>query len=359
MSTDTSQPMVDQEKLDEFLGRFVGDLGAALAAPLVVIGDRLGLYRALAEHGPQTPTELADHTGCDDRYLTEWLAAQAAGGYVDYDAATERFSLTAEQAFALADPDSPAYVPGGLEIAMAVARDADRVAEAFRSGDGLGWHDHDDHLFTGTDRFFRPNYLGNLVSSWIPALDGVADELAAGCRVADVGCGFGSSTVIMAEAYPASTFDGFDYHDQSIDAARKKAAAAGVADRVRFEVLGGAEIPARGYKLITLFDCLHDMGDPAGCLRSIRAALARGGTVMIVEPRAGDRLADNLNPVGRVFYAASTLICTPNARAQHGVAELGAQAGEARLREIAEQAGFGRWRRAAETPFNAVYEARA
>mgnify|MGYP003525791085 FL=1 len=241
---------------------------------------------------------------------------------------------------------------------MSVARDADAIAEAFRTGDGLAWHNHDHHLFHGVDRFFRPNYLGNLVDSWLPALDGVEAKLTTGCRAADIGCGFGSSTVIMAEAYPASTFDGFDYHDRSIDAARKRATDAGLTGRVSFEVLAGTDVPRRGYDLATLFDCLHDMGDPLACLTRIREALAPDGTVMIVEPLAGDRLVDNLNPVGRVYYAASTLICTPSARSQHGPVELGAQAGEARVRAIAEEAGFTRWRRAAETPFNAVYEAR-
>lgn len=356
--TTTSAPPVDEEQLGAFLQQFVCDLGAALAAPLVVIGDRLGLYRALADGGPATQAELAKRTGCDERYLTEWLAAQAAGGYIEYEPVAGRFSLTPAHAYALADEDSPAFVPGGLEIAMSVARDADRIADASRTGEGLGWHDHDDHLFTGTDRFFRPNHVGKLGGQWLPALDGLVAKLEAGAHVADVGCGFGSSTVLMAEAFPASTFDGFDYHDASIAAARRKAANAGVADRVSFEALGGHELPRRDYDLVTLFDCLHDMDDPAACLARIRDTLAPDGTVMIVEPRAGDELADNLNPVGRVFYAASTLICTPNARSQPGVLELGAQAGDARVRALAEEAGFTRWREVAVTPFNAVYEAR-
>jgi SAM-dependent methyltransferase len=351
-------PSIDQVKLDEFMGRFVGDLGAALSAALVVIGDRLGLYRAMADGGPVTPEELAERTGTDARYVREWLSNQAAGGYVNYDAAAQRFSLTPEQSLALAQEGSPAFVPGAFQLATALVKDEPTITQAFKTGSGVGWHEHTHDLFFGTERFFRPGYAANLIPSWIPALDGVQAKLESGARVADVGCGHGASTIIMAKAFPRSEFVGFDYHEASIDQARETASEAGLDSRVRFEVAAAKEYPGNDYDLVTMFDCLHDMGDPVGASRHVLQTLAADGTWMIVEPYAGDRLEDNLNPVGRVFYGASTLVCTPASRDQEVGLALGAQAGEARLREVVTAGGFTRFGRAAETPFNLVLEAR-
>jgi ubiquinone/menaquinone biosynthesis C-methylase UbiE len=348
---------VDQDKLHELLGRFVADLGATVAAGSVVVGHRLGLYRSLAE-GPATPEQLAQRTGTDQRYVTEWLCGQAAGGYVSYDPATEQFSLTEEQAFALANPGGPLYLPGAFVLALGALRAESQITDAFRTGAGMGWHEHHEDVFSGCEMFFRPGYVANLTSAWIPALEGVEAKLAAGGRVADVGCGHGASTVLLAEAYPTARIQGSDYHQGSIDTARKRAADAGVADRARFEVASAQSFSGTGYDLIATFDCLHDMGDPVGAARHIRQALDADGTWLIVEPLAGDTLADNLNPVGRVYYSGSTFICVPNARSQPGGYALGAQAGETSIRQVAGQAGFTRFRRAAETPFNAVYEAR-
>jgi SAM-dependent methyltransferase len=350
--------MIDEGKLDEFMGRFVGDLGAAISAALVVIGDRLGLYRAMADGRPVSPEELAEQTGTDPRYVREWLSNQAAGGYVAYDAENGQFSLTPEQSFALAQEGSPAFVPGAFQLATALIKDEPKITEAFRSGAGVGWHEHHHDLFAGTERFFRPGYSANLVASWIPALEGVPAKLEAGAVVADVGCGHGASTLIMARAYPGSEFVGFDYHEGSIEHARRAAAEAGVGDRVSFEVASAKSYPGDGYDLVAMFDCLHDMGDPVGAAAHVLETLAPDGTWMIVEPNAGDRLEENLNPVGRVFYGASTLVCTPASRDQEVGLALGAQAGEARLREVVTAGGFGRFRRAAETPFNIVLEAR-
>jgi SAM-dependent methyltransferase len=349
---------IDEGKLDEFMGRFVGDLGAAISAALVVIGDRLGLYRAMADGSPVSPEELAEQTGTDPRYVREWLANQAAGGYVAYDAANGQFSLTPEQSFALAQEGSPAFVPGAFQLATALIKDEPKITEAFRSGAGVGWHEHHHDLFAGTERFFRSGYSANLVASWIPALEGVSAKLEAGALVADVGCGHGASTLIMAQAFPRSEFVGFDYHGGSIEHARRAAAEAEVADRVSFEVAPAKSYPGDGYDLVAMFDCLHDMGDPVGASAHVLETLTPDGTWMIVEPNAGDRLEDNLNPVGRVFYGASTLVCTPASRDQEVGLALGAQAGEARLREVVTAGGFGRFRRAAETPFNIVLEAR-
>jgi SAM-dependent methyltransferase len=348
---------IDQHKLDELLGTFVADLGATVAAGSVVIGHRLGLYRSLAE-GAATAEQLARRTGTDSRYVTEWLCGQAAGGYVSYDSATEQFSLTEEQAFALADPGGPLYLPGAFLFALGALRAESQITDAFRTGAGMGWHEHHEDVFSGCEMFFRPGYVANLTSAWIPALEGVEAKLAAGGRVADVGCGHGASTVLLAKAYPTARILGSDYHQASIDTARKRAADAGVADRARFEVASAQTFSGTGYDLVATFDCLHDMGDPAGAGRHIRQALDVDGTWLIVEPLAGDTLADNLNPVGRVYYSGSTFVCVPNARSQPGGYALGAQAGEAAIRQVAEQAGFSRFRRAAETPFNAVYEAR-
>ena len=347
---------IDQDKLGEFLGTFVTDLGAAIAAGNVVVGHRLGLYRNLAG-APATAEQLAQDTGTDPRYVAEWLCGQAAGGYVTYDPATEQFSLTEEQAYALADPDG-LYLPGAFVLALGALRAESQITDAFRTGAGMGWHEHHEDVFTGCEMFFRPGYVASLVSSWIPALDGVAGKLAAGGRVADVGSGHGASPVLLAQAYPKAKILGSDYHQASIDIARKRAADAGVADRARFEVASGQAFSGTGYDLIATFDCLHDMGDPAGAARHIRQALDADGTWLIVEPLAGDTLADNLNPVGRVYYSFSTFVCVPNARSQPGGHALGAQAGEAAIRQLTEQAGFTRFRRAAETPFNTVYEAR-
>ena len=348
---------VDAEKLNAFIARFVGDLGATVGAGMVVIGEKLGLYKALAEQ-PLTAAELARHTDTDERYVREWLSAQAASGYVNYDPKTQRFSLDAEQALALAVEDSPAYVPGAFELALGALKAVPRIGEAFRSGAGMGWHEHDHAVFHGTEKFFRPGYIANLVSAWIPALDGVAAKLKRGARVADIGCGKGASTILMAQAFPRSQFVGFDYHAASIDAARKAAERAGVAERARFEVAKAKDYPGTQYDFVAVFDCLHDMGDPIGAAAHVRRSLADDGTWMIVEPFAQDRLEDNLNPVGRVYYAFSTLLCTPCSRSQEVGLCLGAQAGEARLREVVTAGGFTTFRRAAETPFNLVFEAR-
>ena len=349
---------LDEAKVHEFVGKAMGDLGAALTASLVVIGDKLGLYRALAGAGPLTPGELAARTETVERCVREWLAAQAAAGYVTYDATSGRYTLPDEHAAALADEDSPACVLGGFQGMTAAMRATAKVADAFRTGKGVGWHEHDPELFVGTERFFRPGYNANLVDAWLPSLGGVKQKLESGATVADVGCGHGASTIIMAKAFPRSTFVGFDYHPASIESARERAARAGVADRVRFEVAAAKEYPGT-YDLVTFFDCLHDMGDPVGAARHVRASLAPGGTWMLVEPFAHDLTEDNLNPVGRVFYSVSTLVCTQASLAQEVGLALGAQAGEARLTDVLKQAGFGHVRRATETPFNIVLEVRA
>ncbi len=349
---------INEDRLNEFVGRFAGDLGAVFHAATVLVGDRLGLYAAMGDNRPISPAELAERTGCDERYLAEWLAAQAASGYAEYEPSTQTFRLTEEQAFALTSPDNPLFAPGGMQVAASTIADVDLIADAVRTGRGVDWGEHDHDLFEGTDRFFKPNYIGNLVDSWLPALEGVVAELETVARVADIGCGYGSSTILMAKAYPNSTFVGSDPHPPSIEAARKAAAAAGVADRVTFEVATAQDYSGSDYDLVTSFDCLHDMGDPVGAATHVRSTLAQDGTWMIVEPNAGDHLEDNLNPVGRIFYSASTLICIPNSRSQDVGLALGAQAGEARIRTVAEEGGFTRFRRAAETPFNAVYEVR-
>jgi 2-polyprenyl-3-methyl-5-hydroxy-6-metoxy-1,4-benzoquinol methylase len=350
---------IDNDKLMEFLGRFVGDLGATMAAGNVVIGHRLGLYRALAE-GPATPSELASRTGTDTRYVTEWLRGQAAGGYVVRDAAAEQesYSMTEEQAFCLTSTDNPVYAPGAFMLALGTLRAEQRITEAFRTGAGMGWHEHDGDVFVGTEQFFRPGYHANLTTSWVPALDGAEAKLQAGASVADIGCGLGASSVLLAQAYPAARVTGSDYHDGSIELARKRAADAGVAERVGFEVATAQTFSGTGYDLVTSFDCLHDMGDPLGAAKHVREALAPDGSWMIVEPMAGDDPVDNLNPVGRVFYSASTFLCVPNAKSQSGGYALGAQAGEAAIRRVCTDAGFTRFARVAETPFNLVFEAR-
>jgi len=348
---------MDQSRVEGFVHKALGDIGSALTASLVVIGDKLGLYQAMADAGPLTPAELAVRTGTVERCVREWLAAQAAAGYVDYNATTQRYTLPAEHAVALVDEESPACVLGGFQGMTAAMRAEPKVAAAFRTGTGVGWHEHDPQLFEGVERFFRPGYNANLVNAWIPALDGVQAKLEAGARVADVGCGHGASTLIMAKAFARSTFVGFDYHRASIERARERAAAAGVGDRVHFEVATAKSYPGT-YDLVACFDCLHDMGDPVGAARHVRQSLAADGTWLLVEPRAGDRTEENLNPVGRLFYSVSTLVCTQASLAQEVGAALGAQAGEARLRDVVTCAGFTRFRRATETPFNLVFEAR-
>jgi SAM-dependent methyltransferase len=348
---------LDMDKLNAFVGQFVGDLGAAVHAGMVVIGEKLGLYKALAA-APMTSSELSAKTGTDERYVREWLASQAAGGYVTYDEKTRQFSLSEEQAFTLANEDSPAYLPGAFELALGSLAAVPRITESFRSGAGLGWHEHEEGVFHGCEKFFRPGYAANLVSSWLPSLEEVLPKLEAGARVADVGCGKGASTILMAKAFPNSQFFGFDYHDQSIAGARESAKRQGVGDRVTFEVAPAKGYPGKDYDLVTVFDCLHDMGDPAGASAHVLQSLKPDGTWMIVEPFANDDLKDNLNPVGRVYYSFSTLLCTPCSRSQEVGLCLGAQSGEARIREVVTSAGFSRFRRAAETPFNLVYEAR-
>lgn len=348
---------IRQEKLEAFMNQVVVELGASMNAALVLIGDKLGLYKAMAGNGPVTPEQLAQATGTDPRYVREWLSAQAAGGFIDYDSASRTFTLPDEHAYALAVEDSPVYLPGAFQIISAVIKDEPKVLEAFRTGEGVGWDEHDTSLFEGTERFFRPNYASNLVANWIPALDGVEDKLKNGARVADVGCGHGASTILMAQAYPNSIFVGFDYHGPSVGAARRSANRAGIRNAT-FEVATAKDFHGAHYDLVAFFDCLHDMGDPTGAAAHVRQMLRPDGTWMIVEPFATDKLESNLNPVGRLFYAASTMICTPASRAQEVGLCLGAQAGEARLREVVTKGGFAHFRRAAETPFNLVFEAK-
>jgi SAM-dependent methyltransferase len=352
-----SAPAFNEAKLQEFMGKAIADMGASISGALIAIGERLGLYKALAA-GPLTSDELAAKTGTHERYVREWLNAQAAGGYITYDPESKAYRLPPEQALALAVEDSPAYLPGFFLVAVSVARDLDKIIQAFRTGEGVGWHEHDSMLFEGTEKFFRPGYNANLIPSWLPALDGVTEKLSKGGTVADVGCGHGTSTVIMAKAYPQSRFFGFDYHSGSIERARQLAQGAGVDEQIVFDVASAKAYPGVAYDLVTFFDCLHDMGDPVGAARHVLRSLASDGTWMIVEPFAGDKTEDNLNPVGRIFYAASTMICTPASLSQEVGAALGAQAGEAKIREVVMAGGFTRFRRAAETPFNLIFEAK-
>jgi SAM-dependent methyltransferase len=349
---------VDETKLEQFLGQAVTDLGAAMNGVLVMIGGELGLWKAMDGAGALSAAELAERTGVRERYVREWLAAQAASGYVEYDSDSERFQLPPEQAMAFANEDSPAYMLGGYSVISSTYKDRQQIAERFRAGEGFGWHEHDPELFVGTEQFFRPGYRAHLVAEWIPALDGIEDKLRSGGKVADVGCGHGISTFLMARTYPESTICGCDYHDASIERARELAEAEGVSANTEFEVASAKDFPGDGYDLVCFFDCLHDMGDPVGAMTHVRDVIDEDGAVMLVEPFAADSLADNLNPVGRIFYAASTLICTPSSLDQEVGLGLGAQAGEERLRAVAEEAGFSRFRRATETPFNLVLEAR-
>jgi SAM-dependent methyltransferase len=354
----TAGPAPDEAKLNAFVGRMLGDMGATMNAATALIGDKLGLYKTMAASGPLTSAELAARTGTVERMVREWLCAQAASGYVEYNATSHKYVLPPEQAMVLADEDSPVFLAGFFDIAAAAFRGEAKVSAAFRSGKGVGWHEQDVCLFCGTRRFFRTSYLHQLAGSWLPALDGVVAKLERGATVADVGCGEGASTIIMAKAFPNARFAGFDYHAPSVEVARQAAHDAGLGDRVSFEVAAAKSFPGSGYDLVCCFDCLHDMGDPVGAAQHVRQALADDGSWMIVEPMAGDRVEDNLNPVGRVYYAASTMICTPASMSQEVGLALGAQAGEARLRAVVTQGGFSRFRRATETPFNLVLEAR-
>jgi SAM-dependent methyltransferase len=356
----TTQPAVqiDGDKLMQFVFKAVDEVGATLNAALVVMGDKLGYYRIMASGEPVGPAELAERSGTAEPYAREWLNAQAAGGYVTYDPGTGHYTLPPEQAVALTVEDSPAFLPGMFQIALGTVHDAEHVLDAARSGSGVGWHEHHTDVHVGCERFFRPNYHANLIEGWLPALDGVVAKLRAGATVADVGCGHGASTILMAQAFPSSSFVGSDYHPESIETARTRAAAAGVGDRIRFEVAPANGFSGTGYDLVTMFDCLHDMGDPVGAARHVRAAMAADGTWMIVEPMAGDHVEDNLNPVGRAYYGFSTLLCTPSSLSQDVGLALGTQAGPARLRDVATAGGFTRFARVAETPFNQVLEVR-
>jgi 2-polyprenyl-3-methyl-5-hydroxy-6-metoxy-1,4-benzoquinol methylase len=354
----TEDSVVDPEKLMAFVFRAVEETGAALNSALVVMGDRLGYYRDLAAHGPSTPAEMAERTGTSDHYAREWLNAQAAGTFVDYDPATGRYTLPAEHAIALTDENSPAFVTGLFQTALGTIRDSHRVMDAARSGDGVGWGEHNSDVHVGCERFFQPSYAANLVAGWLPALDGVTDKLAAGARVADIGCGHGASTILMAQAFPLSVYTGFDVHGASIDVARQRADAAHVDADVTFETAAADSFSGGPYDLFTMFDCLHDMGDPVGAARHLRRLIADDGTWMIVEPAAGDHVEDNLNPVGRTFYGFSTLLCTPSSLSQPVGLALGTQAGPARIRDVVTAAGFTRFRIAAQTPFHLVYEVR-
>ncbi|MET8520975.1 class I SAM-dependent methyltransferase [Nocardioides sp. NPDC004968] len=350
---------IDTDKLMAFVFRAVDEVGATLNAALVVMGDKLGYYRDLAAHGPSTAEEMARRTGTVEPYAREWLRAQAAGDYLTYDAETDRFTLPPEQAVALTVEDSPAFLPGFFQIALGTVHDTTHIIEAARMGTGVAWGDHDTDVHNGCERFFRPGYNANLIPDWLPALEGVVPKLEAGATVADVGCGHGASTILMAKAYPRSSFVGYDAHGPSIEMARQRAADAGVGDRVRFEAATAQSFGGEGYDLVTMFDCLHDMGDPVGAARQVRAKLADGGTWMIVEPKAGDHVEDNFNPVGRAYYGFSTLLCTPGSVSQEGAAALGTQAGPARIQQVTADGGFSSFRTVAETPFNLVYEVKA
>jgi ubiquinone/menaquinone biosynthesis C-methylase UbiE len=352
-----AEQTIDETKLREFMGKMVGDLGAGISSSLVVTGQKLGLYQKLAEHGPLTAHQLADITNTTPRYILEWASNQAASGYIHYDPEQNVFSLTPEQAAVFADEESPFFMGGGFYSIASVFADEPKIREAFQTGEGVSWSDHDSCLFCGVAKFFKPTYKANLLQSWIPALDGVQEKLERGAQVADVGCGYGHSTLIMAEAFPNSQFYGFDFHAPSIEKARQLAEEKGITN-VKFETAKAKDFPGKSYDLVTFFDCLHDMGDPAGASKHVHSKLAKDGTWMIVEPFAHDALEHNLNPVGRVYYAFSTTVCTPSSLSQEVGAALGAQAGEKKLREVVTSGGFTRFRRAAETPFNLVLESR-
>ena len=357
MSTSARSKAINEDKMNQFLGKVIGDFGASLSSALVYIGQKLGLYKTMSEVGPTTPAELAQHTNTNERYVREWLINQAAGGYVEYDAESGRYSLSPEQAVALTDELSPFYIGGGFFVIKAMTHAVSRIEDHFRNGGGMLWGEHDPDLFIGTERFFRPGYSAHLVATWIPALTGIEEKLKAGGKVADVGCGHGASTIIMAGAYPNSQFWAYDNHEASINHAREAAKAAGVSDRVNFEVANAQNIPNNGYDMIAFFDCLHDMGDPVGACRRAAEVLAADGSALIVEPMAGNTVEENFNPIGRTFAGASTLCCTSNSLALNGPA-LGAVAPESAIREAVLAGGFKQFRRATETPFNRIFEAR-
>jgi len=349
---------IDPEKLNQLLHQAVSDMAASMHSALIIIGDKLGLYRAMADGTPVTAADLARRTGTAERYVREWLNANAAGRYIEYDPSTDTYSMTPEQSFALAQDDTAVHLPGFYHMLASCMKDEEKLTEVFRTGKGFGWHEHEKGLFEGCERFFRPSYLANLTTSWIPALEGVDAKLKTGARVADVGCGHGASTLLMAQTYPNSEFYGFDYHPASIEQAKKKADAAGLGDRVHFEAAPAKTFPGKGYDFVACFDCLHDMGDPAGAATHVRQTLADNGTWMIVEPFAGDSIASNMNPIGRLYYSASTVFCVPASLSQEVGLGLGAQAGEKRIRQVVTDGGFTHFRRATETPFNMVFEAR-
>jgi len=357
MATPVPSREINEDKMHQFLGKVVGDFGASLSSSLAYIGQKLGLYKALAADGPLTPAELAQRTNTNERYVREWLVNQGAGGYVEYDAATGRYSLSPEQAVALTDEQSPFFVGGGFYLVKAMTQAVERIEGYFRNGGGMLWGEHHPDLFVGTERFFRPGYTAHLVGSWIPSLDGVEEKLKAGAKVADIGCGHGASTIIMAKSYPNSEFWGFDNHEGSIEYAKKAAQDAGVADRVHFEVASAQTLPDNGYDLVTFFDCLHDMGDPVGACRRAAEVLNADGKALIVEPMAGNNVEENFNIIGRTFAGASTLCCTSNSLAQNGPA-LGAVATEDAIRDVVLKGGFKEFRRASETPFNRIFEAK-
>ena len=358
MGTLGSGASIDGAKLDAFMGHAVGDMGAAMHAVLIVLGDRLGLYKAMGDSKPVTPQELASRTGTSERYVREWLNANAASGYVLYDPESKSYSLPPEQALALAVEGSPAFLPGAFQIISSCFQDADKIENAFRTGKGVGWHEHNHDLFHGTERFFRPGYTANLTSNWIPALQGVEAKLNFGAKVADIGCGLGASTILMAQKFPQSEFFGFDYHAGSIELAQAAAQREGVSDRIDFQVASAKAYPGRDYDFVAFFDCLHDLGDPIGAAAHVHSTLKHDGTWMIVEPFAEDATEANHNPVGRIFYSASTLLCVPASISQEVGAALGAQAGEQRIRDVVTTGGFQHFRRATQTPFNLIFEAR-
>jgi SAM-dependent methyltransferase len=354
----TQGSAIDRAKLDALVGRAIGDLSAGYGGVMVSLGNRLGLYKAMAGAGPLSSRELASRAGCAERYVREWLGSQVAGGYVAYHAVSNTYELTPEQALVLADEDSPVFIPNAWSVPASMWSDEDKAVEAFQTGKGVAWGDHDGRLFCGVAAFYRNAYRGSLVPEWLPALDGVVEKLQAGALVADIGCGHGHSTTLMAQAFPASRFRGFDTHPQSVSEARVVAATAGIGERATFSTAGASNYPGKGYDLICFFDCLHDMGDPLAAATHAATAIAPDGTVMLVEPFANDRVEDNISPVARLYYAASTTICCAHAISEGGHLVLGAQAGEARLAEVFRKAGFTRFRRALETPFNLILEAK-
>jgi 2-polyprenyl-3-methyl-5-hydroxy-6-metoxy-1,4-benzoquinol methylase len=358
MATLATPRTVDPDKLNAFLGQAVSDMGASMHSVLILIGDKLGLYRAMRDGRPLTAKELSERTGTRERYVREWLNANAASNYIEYHPDSDTYSMTPEQAFALAEEDTALDLPGFYYMLASCMKDEEKLTEIFRTGKGFGWHEHEKGLFVGCERFFRPNYLAHLLSEWIPSLEGVEAKLLTGARVADVGCGHGASTILMAKAFPNSQFFGFDYHAESIQRARDVAEQQQLSDRITFQVAPASAFPGKDYDFVACFDCLHDMGDPVGAARHVHGALNSQGTWMIVEPMASDDVASNLNPVGRIFYSASTVCCVPASLSQEVALGLGAQAGEQRLREVVTSGGFSRVRRASETPFNMVLEAK-